>query len=83
MLRIRQDKPLHEANTLQDLEALLAKRPGPYDRLDLTPEEMTQIVNATVPIVGICSGCSMSDVVIQSIGIPTRSGGRSGSGKYR
>jgi DNA ligase-1 len=28
MLRIRHDKPLHEANTLQDLEALLGMGPG-------------------------------------------------------
>jgi hypothetical protein len=28
MLRIRHDKPVHEANTLQDLEALLGT-PGP------------------------------------------------------
>lgn len=36
----RQERVKVAAVTDEDLEALLAKRPGPYDRLDLTPEEM-------------------------------------------
>ena len=36
----RQERVRVASVTDEDLEALLAKRPGPYDRLDLTPEEM-------------------------------------------
>src|SRR5690606_26410417 len=36
----RQERVRVATVTDEDLEALLTKRPGPYDRLDLTPEEM-------------------------------------------
>lgn len=36
----RQERVRVSSASEEDLEALLAKRPGPYDRLDLTPEEM-------------------------------------------
>ena len=36
----RQDRVKQAPVSDADLEELLAKRPGPYDRLDLTPEEM-------------------------------------------